>query len=195
MSTPTYTIESLAYLKPVLHAAKHPSSTVIGLLVGTAEGKKTTIANAIPLLHHWTELSPMMEAGLQMAESYARTQSQSFVGLYVANARLDDTSIPSSVISVADMIKKEFPLAVVLVVDNQKLASSESAFIPYLPLKDSWSPTTFTSPLFTLADPSSPTKALAQVKAGKHALLGDFDDHAEDVRVDWLSNAHVVPTP
>lgn len=62
----TYTVSPLAYLKVILHAAKYPSSTCVGLLVGTLAGNVVTVADAIPLLHHWTELSPMMEAGLQL---------------------------------------------------------------------------------------------------------------------------------
>lgn len=61
-----YSIASLAYLKLVLHAAKFPSSTCVGLLVGTVSGSSCTITDAIPLAHHWTDLSPMAEAGLRL---------------------------------------------------------------------------------------------------------------------------------
>lgn len=64
----SYSISPLAYLKVILHAAKYPSSTCVGLLVGThdASSNLVSVQDAIPLLHHWTELSPMMEAGLQL---------------------------------------------------------------------------------------------------------------------------------
>lgn len=45
----------------------------------------------------------------------------------------------------------------------------------------------------TLADANSPPKALEQVRLGKHKALGDFDEHTEDVTVDWLRNAVIVP--
>jgi hypothetical protein len=64
-----YSLDSLAYLKVILHAAKYPASTVTGLLVGTVTANKVTVQDAIPLLHHWTPLSPMMEAGLQLVRS------------------------------------------------------------------------------------------------------------------------------
>ena len=61
---------SLAYLKVILHASKFPYATVTGLLLGTQAAGVVTITDAIPLLHHWTDLSPMMEAGLQLVRSF-----------------------------------------------------------------------------------------------------------------------------
>lgn len=66
----TYTLSPLGYLKALAHAAKHPSSTVIGLLVGTVSStSQVTIEDAIPLLHHWTALSMALGAGLQLVRS------------------------------------------------------------------------------------------------------------------------------
>lgn len=62
-----YTLSTLAYVKVLLHAAKYPSSTVVGIFTG--EKGTNQISNVIPLLHHWAELSPMMEAGLQLVRS------------------------------------------------------------------------------------------------------------------------------
>ena len=77
MTTPTYTISAEAYYKLFFHTAKHPYQPVNGVLLGTqersGEGGKSgtthgavTIADAVPLLHHWTSLSPMMEIGLDL---------------------------------------------------------------------------------------------------------------------------------
>lgn len=254
-----YSIAPLAYLKLVLHAAKFPSSTCVGLLVGTFSGSSCTITDAIPLAHHWIDLSPMAEAGLGLvspitpvwtrscpfsphltflqADLYAKQQQLVFLGLYVANERLGDQALPHGVQKMAEAVRKDRPDAVVLVVrfqsafaapvpvctdmrrtcqiDNEKLASGEPALVvrrltrtpvarsltspsflpqPYLPPKSPsafWQSTTLSSARISLADPSSPTKALEQVRQGRHRLLGDFDEHLEDVRVDWLRNAAV----
>lgn len=61
-----YTISHQAYLKIFFHAAKHPHKPVNGVLVGKADGSDVLITDAIPLLHHWTSLSPMMEIGLDL---------------------------------------------------------------------------------------------------------------------------------
>ncbi|GAA5918863.1 hypothetical protein JCM1841_002779 [Sporobolomyces salmonicolor] len=190
----SYTLASLAYLKLILHAAKFPTSTVCGLLVGTVDASSNTVSivDAIPLLHHWTELSPMVEAGLQLADLFVTTQQQVFVGLYVANERLGDTAVPLSLEKVANAIRKERPEALVLVVDNDQLASGAPAILPYLPSASSWVPSNVSSAHLSLSDPSIPSVALSHVKSGRHALLGDFDEHLEDVKVDWLRNAQVV---
>jgi hypothetical protein len=77
MATPSYTISAEAYYKIFFHTAKHPHQPVNGVLLGTQErsGKSgtahgpVTIADAVPLLHHWTSLSPMMEIGLDLVRS------------------------------------------------------------------------------------------------------------------------------
>ena len=58
-----------AYIKPLLHAANYPSCTVIGLLLADAEAN---VVDCLPLLHHWTDLSPMLEIGLSMVRCLAQ---------------------------------------------------------------------------------------------------------------------------
>ena len=63
---PSYTLLDLPYAKMLVHALKHPHARVNGVLLGSEKGKEITISDAIPLLHHWTSLSPMMEIGLEI---------------------------------------------------------------------------------------------------------------------------------
>ena len=65
MSKVNYVLTHLAYVKIVLHAAKHPGQ-VNGVLLGTLEDGIVVVSDAIPLLHHWTSLSPMMGIGLDL---------------------------------------------------------------------------------------------------------------------------------
>lgn len=62
----SYTISHQAYLKIFFHAAKHPHQPVNGVLLGEAANSGVIITDAVPLLHHWTSLSPMMEIGLDL---------------------------------------------------------------------------------------------------------------------------------
>lgn len=63
---------------------------------------------------------------------------------------------------------------------------------PYLAASPSqWKPTSLSAASITLTDTTIPAKALEQVRAGSYKQLGDFDEHLEDVRVDWLSNKSV----
>ncbi|GAA5984072.1 hypothetical protein JCM11641_005590 [Rhodosporidiobolus odoratus] len=190
----SYSIALLAYLKVVLHAAKYPASTVAGLLIGTTSPSGTTIVDAIPLLHHWSEMSMAMELGLQLAEVYVKQQQWSILGLYVGNERLGDTSVPHGLGRAAEAIRKERPEALVLVIDNERLASGETALIPYLfdAAAASWRSFTLPAAQVSLADARSAVAALDQVKAKRHVALGDLDEHLENAKVDWLRNAAVT---
>jgi hypothetical protein len=63
----TYTLNHLAYVKIILHAKKHAADRVNGILLGrVSSGNEVVIEDAIPLLHLWTSLSPMMSIGLDL---------------------------------------------------------------------------------------------------------------------------------
>jgi guanine deaminase len=67
----SYTIAHEAYLKLIFHAAKHPHLPVNGVLLGKLSSPETVvIEDAIPLLHHWTSLSPMMEISLDLVSAF-----------------------------------------------------------------------------------------------------------------------------
>jgi hypothetical protein len=79
MSAPKFQLSHKAYTKLILHAAKYPHAPVNGILLGAAspsEGGSIVIADAIPLLHQWTSLSPMMEIGLDLVCSFATLQTK-----------------------------------------------------------------------------------------------------------------------
>lgn len=65
MSNTTYKITHVAYIKMILHSSKHPGQ-VNGVLLGQKDGSEVVVSDTIPLLHHWTSLSPMMEIGLDL---------------------------------------------------------------------------------------------------------------------------------
>src|SRR6266699_2963129 len=71
MSGPKFHLHDLAYTKVICHALKYPHKTVNGLLLGPhpAPDAPIDIVDAVPLQHHWTNLSPMMEVGLGMVRS------------------------------------------------------------------------------------------------------------------------------
>ena len=61
-----YTVFPNAYAKLALHAAKYPHRQVNGVLLGKELSGTVQIEDAVPLLHHWTSLSPSMEIGLDL---------------------------------------------------------------------------------------------------------------------------------
>jgi hypothetical protein len=59
-------LEGDAYSLIFLHACKHPTKAVNGLLLGTAAADGVNITNVLPLFHSSFALSPMLEAALML---------------------------------------------------------------------------------------------------------------------------------
>ncbi|KZT23474.1 UPF0172-domain-containing protein [Neolentinus lepideus HHB14362 ss-1] len=192
-----YTVSHQAYLKMILHSAKHPHKLVNGVLLGKKdETGRVSIDDAVPLLHNWTSLSPMMEIGLDLAGNYAASKGQQLVGYYQACERVDEVSLAPVGEKMANRIRESFPDAVALVINGQQVGSGSSALVPFTPASATlWrpvssSPVPFTSgSSFSLASDASPSHALALIREARlHEKFGDFDDHLEDVSIDWLRN-------
>ncbi|KAI9626527.1 hypothetical protein KEM48_010355 [Puccinia striiformis f. sp. tritici PST-130] len=177
-----YVIQPLPALKTLRHSSKYPHSTVIGLLVGTIEGDKTTISDAIPLVHHWLDLSPMLEAGVALAKIHVQSNSLRLVGTYIAHARIDLKSLDIVSQRINESLQSEHSIA--LIIDNQKLNTSENPFIPYTRSKTSgdWSP----------LDDKYLQASIPKDWLNSGGSIGDFDDHLEDLGVDWLVNPSIV---
>ncbi|KAF9553878.1 UPF0172-domain-containing protein [Agrocybe pediades] len=204
MSTTAYTISPEAYYKVYFHAAKHPHLPVNGVLLGTKDSQNNSVIvqDSIPLLHHWTSLSPMMEIGLDLAFQHAKSSGLHVVGYYQACERLDDTSLAPVGEKVASKVKAYFEDAVAFIIDNRKLGTTESALVPYVspsstsnwrPLSGEPAPFSPNS-RFQLASSDSPSEATRYVQDQHlHHAFGDFDDHLEDVTIDWLRNRTCLP--
>ena len=129
MATPTnpytYTLTSLAYTLPLLHAARHLSYTVIGLLLSRSpspitpdtSSSRITIDDAIPLIHHYTSLSPMMELSLDLALAHANEKGMKIVGMYIGR---EGTGVGEGLGRVGDkvleVLKKQFNGAFAMIV-------------------------------------------------------------------------------
>ena len=105
----TYAFQAPASLLPLLHAARYPSSTVLGcLLISSSSSESSSsdsdtveFVHAIPLLHHWTALSFAIELGLTLVEEYAAYKGYALAGLYFANE-----GIGSETCAVPELLKK-----------------------------------------------------------------------------------------
>ncbi|KAJ7147126.1 Metallo-dependent hydrolase [Mycena crocata] len=186
-----YTISAQAYFKLFFHAAKHPQSSVNGVLLGKEESSgKIIVVDAIPLLHHWTSLSPMMEIGLDLAGRHAASSGLSLVGYYQACERIADTALAPVGERVAGKLKDGFKDAVAFVIDGDKIHTSAAALIPYVSQGTAWRPYSAEASAFTagsafqLSSTDIPQRAIKLVREeGRHKAFGDFDDHLEDVTI------------
>ncbi|KAJ6475054.1 hypothetical protein C8R47DRAFT_1324028 [Mycena vitilis] len=196
-----YSVSAQAYFKIIFHAAKHPHSSVNGVLLGKEEpAGQIRIMDAVPLLHHWTSLSPMMEIGLDLAARHAESLGLNLVGYYQACERADDTALAPVGERVAGKLKDGFKNAVALVIDGEKLGSGEVALIPYVSQGATWRPYSGDAPAFSagsvfqLASPDLPKRAVTLVREqDRHQVFGDFDDHLEDVTIEATATTALAP--
>ncbi|KAI9284424.1 hypothetical protein BC943DRAFT_325626 [Umbelopsis sp. AD052] len=191
-----YTVNERAYALPLLHAAKFPSSEVCGVLLAEASDSETVnITQAVPLFHHWTTLTPMLEVALQQVDLYATKKKLEIVGWYVANENNTDRSLNEHTIKTIDKISRQNNNAVVFLIDNDNIDlhnNKESAILPHIKNGGQWqhSKSSFTaSSDFQLTNVDTFAKVRGLISNGQYKDLVDFDIHLEDVSADWLTNS------
>jgi hypothetical protein len=80
-------VDQVAFLKVLAHAAKFPSNSINGILLGScAEGGNVEIHDAVPLCHTTISLAPALEIGLSQA-------SPDLVAHVTSSARLTISTI------------------------------------------------------------------------------------------------------
>lgn len=145
-----------------------------------------------------------MEIGLDLAGGHAAEQGLILVGYYQACDRLDDRALAPVGERVASKLREGFKDAIAFVLDGERLDTGEAALIPFLPAPGSttvWNrvsapPEPFTAgSSFRLSSEHSPKVAIGFVRDERlHQKFGDFDDHLEDVTIDWLQNKACMPS-
>ncbi|CAO3664966.1 unnamed protein product [Umbelopsis ramanniana] len=193
-----YTVNERAYALPLLHAAKYPSSEVCGILLADAtssDSETVNITRAVPLFHHWTTLTPMLEVALQQVDLYATKNKLEIVGWYVANENNTDRSLNEHTIKTIDKISRQNEKAVVFLIDNDNIDlhnNKESAILPHVKNGGQWqhSKSSFTaSSDFQLTNVDTFAKVRGLISNGQYKDLADFDSHLENVSADWLTNS------
>ncbi|KAF5340676.1 hypothetical protein D9611_007472 [Ephemerocybe angulata] len=197
---PGATISSTSYYKLYFHAAKHPHQPVNGVLLGQQVGNVVKVEDVIPLLHHWTSLSPMMEIGLDLAGQHADESGLKVVGYYQARTNVSDVGLGPVGEKILQRLQEKFKDAFGLVIDGEDFGTDKAALIPWIYIAESsqWKVApgseAFTpGSAYQLASIDLPTSAKDYVKQGLHQAFGDFDDHLEDVSIDWLRNRTCIP--
>ncbi|KAJ2743850.1 hypothetical protein GGI20_003427 [Coemansia sp. BCRC 34301] len=196
-----FTISLQAYAKTVLHCAKYPWATVQGLLLAEKKDGKVRMVDAIPLSHNWTQLTPMFDVALQQAQAYAKAKDWSVGGYYVAyeDAETKQLSASSALLARAVCAAAGDEGAVAFVVDARKLGpdSTQPGLVPYLSVDSQWreQPAAFSGAkpkggAATFVLENNRVLAATQKLVAERADIGihDFDEHLDDVALDWLHN-------
>lgn len=131
-----YSVETTAYVKLLLHAAKFPANACSGLLVGEEQGQGFVITDAVPLFHHAAPLAPLLEVACAVVDTWCQSLSprHKIVGLYYAGAALETTALSHFTEKLADKIDANCSRACVLLVDNQQLSSDAKSAVQVRPI-------------------------------------------------------------
>lgn len=186
-------LTSSAYLKPLLHAAKYPSSPVFGLLIGvkTKGSRSWLITDSVPLFHTHI-LAPMLELAFIQVEEYCRClglrEHRRFriLGCYVANERVGDVELNVMTRRVATRINTvSGGKAVVLLIDNTKIAKPVNVFKTFVGTERNW------RALPDAEEYSPPKKAFldlaALIRKDQEKELYDFEDHLINPARDYFN--------
>ncbi|KAI8067751.1 hypothetical protein BC940DRAFT_300377 [Gongronella butleri] len=182
------------YCLPLLHAAKFPSSQVCGLLLGKMDKEKGSIQSidtAVPLFHHWTTLTPMLEVALQQVELHADKKGLQIVGWYQGNERLEDTTLHENAIKVADVIRARSGAALILVINNASLSSpgkDGSNYVAFGYQDKDWRKGGMSIDVAS----THQSKTVDLLNDGAYQRIVDFDQHLDDVQQDWLATCDLT---
>ncbi|KAL7217268.1 hypothetical protein ACSBR1_029053 [Camellia fascicularis] len=206
-----YQIGQNAYIKLILHALKHRSSAVNGVLLGRLSGGDSNpvveIADSVPLFHSQIGLLPPLEIALIQVspplilpildlriEEYYGAQGLSIVGYFHANERFDDSELGNVAKNIGDHIHRYFSQAGLLLLDNKKLEAlskgKDRSPVIQLYTRDSsksWRLIGDGSSRLTMKEPAANIVLLDYISNQKWQDIVDFDDHLDDISKDWLN--------
>ncbi|XP_052203179.1 ER membrane protein complex subunit 8/9 homolog [Diospyros lotus] len=192
-----YEIAQNAYIKVVLHALKHKTSAVNGVLLGRLSGPDNSveITDAVPLFHSHIALLPPLEIALIQIEEYYGAQGLSIVGYFHANERFDDLELGNVAKNIGDYIYRYFSQAALLLLDNKKLedlsGGKDRSPVMQLYTRDSSKSWKLVgsegSNRLIMKEPSANIVLMDYISSKKWHEIIDFDDHLDDISKDWLN--------
>jgi len=138
-----FALSQRAYVTLLLHALKHPSCAVSGVVLGPAPpasardaassppgspraAQPRQLTLTVPLFHTQPALVPMLEVALAQVEAYAAANGLVILAYYAANERPGDAELAPASKRIADKIAAACPGACALLVCPPEGA----AFVP-----------------------------------------------------------------
>lgn len=152
-----------------------------------------------PFFHGQLALLPMLELALLQVDEHLSLEKGGLqiVGYYHANERFDDDDLNLVARKIGDHVIRFFPQAVILLLDNKRLASllkNESLkSILQLYLRDAnriWKQAGqvgSASGELALKDSTANNLLVSYILEGRDKKVVDFDEHLDDVTKDWLN--------
>ncbi|XP_074644898.1 ER membrane protein complex subunit 8-like [Tubulanus polymorphus] len=184
-------VNTRAYCKMLLHAAKYPHCSVNGLLLSQKSKEKETkhlnFVDCIPLFHLSLTLAPMLEVALAQIDSYCKSKGLCISGYYQANEYLGDASPTIVSYKVADRISENSGSgeSLIVMLDNRKLSfeCEEPAHRIHRYHDGKWKQLPHESSQNMETGCLAAASALIQSKT--YEQLTDFDNYLDDITQDW----------
>ena len=217
------TLAPKAYCKAIMHAVKHATQPVAGILLGKRVSSGASddsdcpccfVADAVPILHSQALApSPILDVAVLQVSSVCHTKGMSVVGIYVANEREDDSSITDltklAVKGILERVKPSAGLPFLLLQLQNHLVRKDAQSVAakcYLCDCGTTNPSRIVREERTVelsfarwnadvcnTEAVATAEVLAQLRtaleAFMHAKLRDFEEHLEDVNVDYYNEA------
>ncbi|XP_021963678.1 ER membrane protein complex subunit 8 [Folsomia candida] len=196
----TFSLE--CFSKIILHVTKYPQNPVNGLLIrkklkGSPEDqpqgpRKLVIQDAIPLLHLCKYTTPMMEIALAQTEQFCKGAGYEIVGYYQANESLKDNTPDFVACRIAEKLAELNQNVLIVMVNNEQLNSNLECAPFNLYQRIDGKLKAKESRIHLQPDEDgalSTVSALIQAKV--YRSLIDFDNHMEDISLNYWVNPTV----
>eukprot|EP01134_Creolimax_fragrantissima_P003366 CFRG3366T1 len=192
-----YTVEKKAHTKIILHAAKNAHTSVNGALVGNVIGDEVCIVDAIPLFHTRLMLPAMMEVALAQVDAYCVSKQLKLVGYYHGDVDVPSTGtvplVDPTAKLIADKVNSQYKHACVVKVDNARFKAPFADSLQLFTRQENggWTNSSQGKPgqATIIVDSSGAVDAL---QSNTDRSLVDFENHLEDISLDWLNTQIVV---
>ncbi|XP_066582564.1 ER membrane protein complex subunit 8-like [Prorops nasuta] len=185
-------ISPRAYCKTILHGVKYPHCAINGLLLAKqkkGEGKSANlyIEDAIPLFHICLHVSPMAEIALNLVDHYCSTKGLVIAGYYLANENINDLSTDRPAHRIADKIAENLGNAILVVIDNKALSLTSGSPLRISQFIDGKWKAKDKANIIYEDEADKPNLMVNLIKEDQHKNLIDFDNHLDDIALDWLN--------
>jgi len=176
-----------AFATAYLHTLRYSTCDVSGVFLGKDVEGHVFVSDAVPLFHSTllTGSSPMLQVALLQCAAVAKTRGLNIVGMYFANERANDKSVPANVRAALANVQGRTPVLCVAqwtggnpfdVVVSTKVGGGELRVVPLQFQR--WSKDTCTPDEAKIDDVTTLVReAVVQLK---HHQLVDFDHHLDD---------------
>mmetsp|Transcript_28111 Transcript_28111/g.38654 ORF Transcript_28111/g.38654 Transcript_28111/m.38654 type:complete len:199 (+) Transcript_28111:9-605(+) len=122
-------VDSKAYMQIYLHAAKYPSTNIVGFLLGQQKPNGEIIVEDILAICHSYPTASLLEIGALTAEKIGNSSSRKVLGVYYANEVLSDYQVPNYVVQIASTVRAYVDFCIVCQIRNDLLSKKDNLFI------------------------------------------------------------------